>query len=368
MEYRTIKENINTSLLGFGCMRFPTLENGTINEAEAERMIDLAISKGVNYIDTAYPYHNGESEPVVGRVLKKYPRDSYYLATKLPVWKIEKTEDVRTIFNEQMERLQMDYVDFYLLHALNKTSFEKVKELHLLEECIKLKEEGKIKYLGFSFHDNYETFEEIIKYYPFDFCQIQYNYMDYNTQATEKGYELAKEMGVPMVIMEPIKGGSLATLPSDIETIFKQEDKDASIASWALRYVGSKSNVKVILSGMSTYEQVEDNLKTFENFKPLSTHEYDVVKKVEETLRARVKNDCTGCRYCVPCPMNIEIPRLFSIYNEYGRYDNLEKAKERYNSMDVKADSCVKCGKCEEACPQHISIRKDLEDLHNIFK
>lgn len=368
MEYRTIKENINTSLLGFGCMRFPTLEDGTIDEKEAERMIDLAISKGVNYIDTAYPYHNGESEPVVGRVLKKYPRDSFYLATKLPVWKIEKTEDVRTIFNEQMERLQMDYVDFYLLHALNKNSFEKVKELGLLEECIKLKEEGKIKYLGFSFHDNYEAFEEIIKYYPFDFCQIQYNYMDYNTQATEKGYDLAKEMGVPMVIMEPIKGGSLASLPEDIEAIFKQENSEASIASWALRYVGSKSNVKVILSGMSTYEQVEDNLKTFENFKPLSTHEYDVVKKVEESLRARVKNDCTGCRYCVPCPMNIEIPRLFSIYNEYGRYDNLEKAKERYGSMEVKADACVKCGKCEEACPQHISIRKDLEELHKVFK
>lgn len=368
MEYRTMNEQCNTSLLGFGCMRFPLTSEGTIDEREAERMIDYAMSQGVNYIDTAYPYHNGESEPVVGRILKKYPRDSFYIATKLPIWKVEKTEDVLSIFSEQLSRLQMEYVDFYLLHALNKERFEKIKKLGILEECIKLKEEGKILYLGFSFHDDYEVFEEIIQSYPFDFCQIQYNYMDHAIQAGDRGYELAKKLGIPMVIMEPIKGGNLASLPQDIEAIFKEENPEASIASWALRYVGSKSNVKVILSGMSTYEQVEDNLKTFNHFTPLTPHEEKIVKKVEVALAKREKNGCTGCRYCVPCPMSIEIPSLFAIYNEYGRYENLERAKRQYSEKNVKADACVKCGKCESVCPQHLSIRKDLEDLHQLFK
>lgn len=367
MEYRTMKEGLETSLLGFGCMRFPTLENGSIDFDEAQRMIEHAMAHGVNYIDTAYPYHNGESEGVVGRILKKHPRDSFYLATKLPIWKVEKIEDVRTIFNEQLDRLQMDYVDFYLLHALNKERFEKIKELGILEECLKLKEEGKIHYLGFSFHDDYEVFEEIIKYFPFDFCQIQYNYMDNEIQAGDRGYELAKEMGIPMVIMEPIKGGNLAVLPKDIEVLFKAEDAQSSVASWALRYVGSKDNVKVILSGMSTFEQVEDNLQTFDSFKPLNEHELEVVNNVKMALSKRVKNGCTGCRYCVPCPMSIEIPDLFSIYNEYGKYDNLERAKRSYSFQQTKADVCIKCGKCEDACPQHISIRKDLETLHKLF-
>lgn len=211
MEKRKMEKlGIETSLLGFGCMRFPTTPEGGIEEKEAERMLDRAISAGVNYIDTAYPYHDGESEPFVGRALKKYDRSSFYLATKLPMWAVNSLDDAKRIFAEQLERLQVEYVDFYLLHALDKSKWDKAKELGIVEYCENLKKEGKIRYLGFSFHDSYDVFEEIITARAWDFCQIQYNYMDTQEQAGDKGYALSEKLGVPMVIMEPIKGGSLA--------------------------------------------------------------------------------------------------------------------------------------------------------------
>lgn len=289
------KLGIETSLLGFGCMRFPTLSNGSIDEIEAEKMIDCAMKRGVNYIDTAYPYHNGDSEPFVGKVLDKYDRDSYYLATKLPAWQIKSLDHAKELFEEQLQRLHKDYIDFYLLHALNLESWNKMVDMGVVEFCEQLKEEGKIRYLGFSFHDSYSVFEEILNYRTWDFCQIQLNYMDVEEQAGIKGYELTEKMGIPLVIMEPVKGGSLAAYPEDITNIFYSVDKDASIASWALRWVGTLPNVKVILSGMSTMEQVEDNLKTFEHFKPFNEIEQKAVKKVVDALHSRVKNGCTGC-------------------------------------------------------------------------
>lgn len=367
MEYRENAHGTKTSLLGFGCMRFPMVD-GKIEEVEAEKMIDTAIAAGVNYIDTAYPYHNGDSEPFVGRVLKKYPRESFYLATKLPIWKLEKTEDVRAIFEEQLQRLDVEYVDFYLLHALSKERFETVKNLHVIEECMKLKEEGKIKNLGFSFHDEYEVFEEIIKHHPWDFCQIQFNYMDTDIQAGMDGYLLAEEMNIPMVIMEPIKGGNLANLPEDIDKNFKDYAPEASTSSWALRFVASKKNVKCVLSGMSTLAQVEDNLKTFKDFQPLSAKEEAIVAKVRSEIKARTNNGCTGCRYCMPCPAGVEIPRTFALWNELARYNNYDRVHNGYNSLENPASVCVKCGKCEEQCPQHIDIRNDLVKAHEALK
>lgn len=367
MEYRKIEKlGLSTSLLGFGCMRFPTLENGKIDEAEAERMIDKAISEGVNYIDTAYPYHNGESEPFVGRVLKKYDRKSFYLATKLPLWKVNSLEDAKKTFEEQREHLQVDYVDFYLLHALNKTHWKKSVDLGIVSYCEELQRQGKIKYFGFSFHDSYPVFEEILTYRNWDFCQIQYNYMDTQTQAGDKGYALAEKLGVPIVVMEPIKGGSLASLPEDVEKIFKEKRKESSIASWALRWVGTHSNVKVILSGMSTYEQVLNNLDTFKNFQILDEEEQKLVEKVAATIRSRVKNGCTACQYCMPCPFGVDIPRNFAIWNEEAMYGNKEAAKWKYfqqTDEGKRADKCQKCGACEQKCPQGIHIRDDLERL-----
>lgn len=367
MEYRKLEKlNIETSLLGFGCMRFPVLENGKIDEVEAEKMLDLAISSGVNYIDTAYPYHNGDSEPFVGRVLDKYPRDSYLLATKLPMWKIEKEEDVEEIFESQLKRLNKEYVDFYLLHSMNKGAFDKVKEFKIVEKLEKFRENGKIRYIGFSFHDSYEVFEELVKYYKWDFCQIQFNYIDKFEQAGMKGYKLTEELGIPLVIMEPIKGGTLASLPKDVDMYFKNELPDASTASWALRWVGSFDNIKVILSGMSTLEQVEDNLNTFNNFEKLTVREYECIDKVVKVLNERTKNGCTNCKYCMPCPAGVDIPGNFWLWNNYYKYESLSYINYKYNLMKQNnslADLCVKCGKCETLCPQKISIRADLEKV-----
>lgn len=365
MEYREMKNiGVSPSMLGFGCMRFPQRSDGTIDEEKAEQMIDKAIAEGVTYIDTAYPYHNGESEPFVGRVLKKYPRSSFYLATKLPVWKVNSREDAKQVFEEQLARLQVDYVDFYLLHALNKERWDKIVETGVVAQCEEWKAQGKIRFLGFSFHDEYDIFEEILSSRKWDFCQIQYNYMDREVQAGDKGYALAEKLGIPMVIMEPVKGGALAALPEDLTDVLRRADPKVSTASWALRWVGTHPNVKVILSGMTTYEQVLDNLETFDKFQPLSEKERELIEQVADTIKGRVKNGCTACRYCMPCPYGIEIPQNFSIWNEYAMYGNKETAKRRYLGMEqqARADQCKKCGKCETVCPQALQIRQNLEE------
>lgn len=360
---------IDTSLLGFGCMRFPTID-GHIDEVQAEAMLDKAYAAGVNYFDTAYPYHDGASEPFVGRVMKKYPRESFYLATKLPLWKVNSLDDAKAVFAEQLERLQTDYIDFYLFHAFGRERFEKMKEYGVFEYLESEKAAGRIKYLGFSFHDNFECFKDIIEYRKWDFCQIQYNYMDRNIQAGDDGVALAESLGIPMVIMEPVKGGTLATLPDDVLTPFKRINPDASPASWALRFVGSQKNVKVVLSGMSSMAQLDDNLATFENFAPLSDEEADAVEHVADCIRKHVFNGCTGCRYCMPCPNGVDIPGNFSIWNEYGMYRNTGSTKWRWNnhlSDEKKAKNCLSCGACEAVCPQHLSIIDNLAALQTML-
>ena len=372
MEYRVMgKTGIETSLLGFGCMRFPTLENGKINRLEASKMLIKAYENGVNYFDTAYPYHGGESERFVGDFLSATGlRDKIYLATKLPLWAIEKAEDVERIFSEQCEKLRTDHFDFYLMHAVNGERFDKMVELGVIGILERLKAEGKIRNLGFSFHDSYETFERVIRFRDWDFCQIQLNYMDTEIQAGIKGYRLAEELGIPLVIMEPAKGGSLTSYAPDVEQIFKDAEPDMSVASWAFRWVAAHSNVKVILSGMTKMEQLEDNLKTFNNYKPLTDEDMKVVDKLVETVNSRTFNGCTGCRYCVPCPGGVEIPRVFRIWNDYGMYNNAGSAVWRYfkdMKPEARADQCLQCGACEAACPQSLSIRDNLQEAHELF-
>lgn len=367
MEKRKLQNlGIETSLLGFGCMRFPKTADGKINEPEAARMIDKAIAGGVNYIDTAYPYHEGNSEIVVGKVLKKYDRNSYYLATKLPVWLVNTVQDVDKYLNEQLAKLQTDYIDFYLMHAMNSERWKKMLEIGCVKRLEELKAEGKIRYLGFSFHDSYEVFEEIINYRDWDFCQIQLNYMDADEQAGLKGYRLAESKEIPLIIMEPVKGGSLAAFSDDITAKLKALDEKATPASFALRWVGSFPNVKVILSGMSTMEQVEDNLKTFTEFQTLNEEEKRVIDEVTAVLRGRVQNGCTGCRYCMPCPAGVDIPGCFSAWNTYHVYQNYNIVKWKWEEElgeEHQAKNCIKCGKCEKVCPQKLSIRKDLEKV-----
>jgi predicted aldo/keto reductase-like oxidoreductase len=311
-------------------------------------------------------YHDGESESFVGEAMKKYDRSSFYFATKLPLWEVNTLEDVDRLFNEQITKLQTDYVDFYLMHAISKERWDKMLELGVVKRLEELKAEGKVKYLGFSFHDSYEVFEEVLRYRDWDFCQIQLNYMDTEIQAGMKGYALTEELNIPLVIMEPVKGGSLACFADDITAKFRALDPNASTASFALRWIGSLPNVKVVLSGMSNMEQVEDNLNTFGDFKPMNETELATIKEIVELINSRVQNGCTGCSYCMPCPAGVDIPGNFRAWNTYHMYQNYNMVKgswERGLGDEKQAKNCIKCGKCEKVCPQKIQIRADLEKV-----
>ncbi len=367
MEKRKFEKlGIETSLLGFGCMRFPT-KDGEIDEVKAEAMLDEAYRAGITYFDTAWPYHSGKSEPFLGKVMSKYPRDSFYLATKLPPWEVHSLDDAKRIFATQLEHLRTDRVDFYLLHALDKARFQSLVDLGVIEYAESLKKEGKIRYLGFSFHDDYATFEKILTYRDWDFCQIQYNYMDTKADPGDRGYALCEKLNVPIVIMEPLHGGEMAAYAPEVEALFKDVCPDRSIASWGFRWLGSKPQIKVILSGMSEPDQVKDNLYTMNNFAVLSEKELETVEKLVEVVNSRKRNGCTGCRYCMPCPGGLDIPRMFRMWNKYGMYSNAEAAKHEYFERiqpSERADMCLRCGACEEQCPQHLSIREDLARLH----
>lgn len=365
MEKREFKKlGVSSSLLGYGCMRFPVNADGTINEEISQKLLDHAIENGVTYIDTAYPYHQEKSELFVGKALEKYPRDSYFLATKLPIWEIEKTEDVRKIFEEQLGKLRTNHVDFYLMHALDKERWDKIKDLKILEEVERLRSEGKIRFIGFSFHDELPIFEEIIKGYNWDFCQIQLNYIDRFIQQGMRGYEIAEELEIPLIIMEPVKGGQLAKLPEELEKEFKTYNSEYSTASWSFRWLGSLPNVKVILSGMTEMNQLEDNLKTFSNFKSLNNEEMERVEKVTKMYRDRQMNNCTTCGYCMPCPFGVNIPGNFKIWNKAHVYEDIETAKKDYEKLeDGRAEMCKACGACEPQCPQKITIIEDLKKV-----
>jgi len=362
MQYRKMQDGTQISILGYGCMRFSS-SGGRIDIDKAEKEVLLAIENGVNYFDTAYIY-NG-SEEALGTILARSQcRDKVNIATKLPYYLLKNTSSVEKLFQEQLRRLRTDHVDFYLMHAVNKERWDKMRDMGCIQVLEKLKKEGKIRYLGFSFHDSYEVFEEVLSYRDWDFCQIQFNYMDTQEQAGLKGYELAAEKQVPLIIMEPIKGGRLAAFSGDITEKFRKLDENASPASFALRWVGSFPNVKVILSGMSSMEQVQDNLKTFREFKPLSQEEQEVIRDVVKTMRGRVQNGCTGCKYCMPCPAGVDIPGCFGVWNNYHIYQNYNLVKQDWEKNigeSHQAKNCVKCGKCEAACPQKLSIREDLE-------
>lgn len=369
MKYRTKERTqATTSLLGFGCMRFPVHKDGSINEEETFKMLDLAYQRGVNYFDTAYLYHEGTSETVVGNWLKTKKRDSLYLVTKNPVWLAHNYDEFDYYLNEQLNRLQTDYFDFYLLHALDQDRWNNIKKMNLIDHLDDVKASGKAKRIGFSFHDDFALFEEIIHSYPWDFCQIQLNYMDVDYQAGLKGLELAESLGIPVVVMEPIKGGQLANVPDVIKTVFRGIHPDWSDASWALRWVASHENVYTVLSGMSTMEQVNDNLNTFDEFSPLNEEEFSAIAQAKALFDARIQVPCTGCRYCMPCPFGVDIPRNFKLWNRAHVYNLFDSCKESYGNMDkAQAAYCQKCGACIAQCPQHIEIPNRLEQVKKEF-
>ena len=363
MQYRKDKYGNDISALGYGCMRF-TKKGNSADLDKAEKEVMAAIEAGVNYFDTAYVYAG--NEVAVGEILhRNHCREKINLATKLPHYLIKSIDGVEKMFQEELRRLQTDYIDYYLMHMLTDIpTWEKLKKLGMEEWIREKKASGQIRQIGFSYHGNSAMFCQLVDAYDWDFCQIQYNYMDRQVQAGDRGYELAEKSGIPVIVMEPVKGGTLASLPEDIAGMFAEADGNRSCASWAMRWVASHPGVKVILSGMSTPEQVEDNLATLGRFEPLSGAECQLVEQVAAALRRRVNNGCTGCRYCVPCPYGVDIPYNFSVWNEGAMFGIPEKAKAAYRQEigeAARADQCQKCGKCESACPQGIAIRADLE-------
>lgn len=375
MDYRSFgKTTLNPSLLGFGCMRLPILEgdSGRIDESQAIEMIRYAIDKGVTYIDTAYPYHKGQSEIVTGKALKDGYREKVLLATKLPTWLLQEPSDTIKYLDEQLQKLQTNCIDLYLVHALNKNTWQKVQELNVLQELENAKRIGKINHIGFSFHDRYPIFEDIINSYPWDFCQIQLNYMDDEYQAGLKGMHLAAMKGIAVVVMEPLRGGRLTgNLPADVAAVWSQTSTQRTPAAWALRWVANHPEVSVILSGMSTMDQVKENVAVLSDAKPLSlsSEELAAIDQVRDIYQQKIKVLCTDCGYCLPCPHGVAIPRIFSLYNESAIY-NIDVARSYANMQEQKNDAslCADCGLCLAACPQSLSITEHLKEAHAAMK
>jgi len=376
MQYRQFgKLDWKVSALGFGCMRLPTKggDSSSIDEPEATRMLHYAIDHGVNYLDTAYPYHGGNSELVVGRALKGGYREKVRLATKLPCWKVEAAEDFDKFLNEQLEKLQTDQIDFYLLHALNEESWHKMRDMDVLERAEKAIADGRIGHIGFSFHDKYEVFQEIVDAYDrWTFCQIQYNYVDVENQAGTKGLKYAVSKGLTVVIMEPIRGGQLVNPPEPIQELWDTATKKRAPAAWALQWLWNQPEVPVVLSGMSTMEQVEQNVASASVSAPgaLTTEELALVGRVRDAYQELCPIPCTKCGYCMPCPNGVDIPRNFEIYNEGVMYDKPDHARQAYNSWlseDKRASACVQCRECEELCPQSILISEWMVRVHEVL-
>ena len=358
-----------SSMLGFGCMRFPTTPEGKIDEPEAIRMIRHAIDSGVTYIDTAYPYHGGESEIVVGKALQDGYREKVILTTKLPCWNVKTHEDMMRHLDEQLEKLQTDHVDFYILHAMNSDRLEQMQKLDYKKFYAEALAQGKIRYPGFSFHDNAEAFIRILDDWDqWKMAQVQMNILDDENQATLAGIREAGKRGIGVVIMEPLRGGLLANPPADVKAVYEQFADKRSPVEWGFRYLYSMPEVITILSGMSTWEQVVDNLRIFDlNERPVLTEEENALfKSVKATYMARTKTRCTGCRYCQPCPMGVQIPRIFQGYDGAMLRADSSFADGYAKIVADQADAsrCVKCRKCEKACPQHLPIVQYLQEIH----
>jgi len=356
-------------------MRFPIKGNDTsnIDEPEATKMLHYAIDHGVNYLDTAYPYHGGNSELFVGRVLKGGYREKVRLATKLPCWLVESSQDFDKYLNEQLQKLQTDHVDFYLLHGLNQDRWQKMSALGVLEWAEGAIADGRIGYLGFSFHDKYKVFKEIVDAYDgWTFCQIQYNYMDIENQAGTKGLKYAASKGLAVVIMEPLLGGRLVNPPQPIQDLWNTAAKKRTPADWALQWLWNQPEVSVVLSGMSTMQQVKENVASADasGIGILTEEELALIARVREKYRELCPIPCTRCGYCMPCPNGVDIPRNLTVYNQAVMYDKLDHSRTEYNKWipeEARAGACVQCRECEEKCPQDIPISEWMVRVHAVL-
>lgn len=375
MQYRTLgKSGVQVSALGFGCMRLPIVgeDVGAIDKVATKKLLAKAIELGVNYVDTAYVYHNGQSESVIGEIIEALgARSKVLLATKMPVWDVRSRADMQKYFDEQCQRLRTDYLDFYLLHTLNKQYWPQVRDAGVLDFLADMQAQGRIRHSGFSFHDDLTVFKEIVDAHPWEFCQIQYNYLDEEMQAGTEGLRYAAERDMGIIIMEPLRGGNLAQdPPADIQKVWDDSGFTRSPAEWALRWLLDKPEVSVILSGLNAESHLEENAAVCASHLPcsLTPAEKQAIATVAELYSTRFQVPCTGCRYCMPCPSGVNIPAIFNIYNQFGLFGNKHWCTGMYNfalaATDERADKCVECGQCEEACPQQIAIIQKLKEAH----
>lgn len=368
--------------LGFGLMRLPSLDENDPSKIDIEtvkKMVDTFIERGFTYFDTAWMYCGFSSENAAKTALvDRYPRDQYTLATKLHAGFLKTKEDRDRIFNEQLKKTGVEFFDYYLLHDINTHSIETYNELDCFQWIQDKKKQGLVKTIGFSFHDGPELLDKVLTEHPeFEFVQLQINYLDWDSQGVQsrRCYEVATKHNVPVFVMEPVKGGTLAQVPEDVEKMFKDAAKDMSIPSWAIRFAASQENVQLVLSGMSNMEQLLDNTDYMMDFKPLNEKEYELIYKAVEIINSTITVPCTGCAYCVDgCPMKIAIPKYFSLYNA-----DLQEVEEKgwtpqgeyYNNLTKtfgKASECIGCGQCEGVCPQHLPIIEYLQDVANHFE
>lgn len=378
MKYRTFKEDTEkVSLFGIGTMRLPVIDGDQtkIDEEEAIKMIRYGIDNGVNYVDTAYKYHDGASEVVTGKALKDGYREKVFLADKMPVWLAKDASEQQKIFDEQLERLGVDSIDMYLIHNVDEFIWKRVLEFDTLAFIEKMKAAGKIKYIGFSFHgETPEFFKEVIDYYPWDFCQIQLNYMDKEIQAGVKGLKYAGSKGIPVVIMEPLKGGKLTDiLPDYIKEYWNEAPIKRSPAEWALRWVANQPEVMTVLSGVSSMDQLKENIKVLADVEPdsLTDEELDIIDAVGKKYNELIPYSCTNCKYCMPCPQKVSIPDIIEDRNQWSLYNGNPKIKKDYLQFIVpkrRASNCIDCGECESKCPQHLPIASIMKETAEIFE
>ena len=361
--------NLEIPLLGFGCMRLP-MQGNEVDTQEVDRMVDYCMEHGANYFDTAYMYVDGKSETVMGKSLKRYKREDFILADKSPIYKMKNQSDVRKIFEEQLKKCQVEYFDFYMCHNINKNTVDTYRNVKMYDELLKLKNEGKIKYLGFSFHGTPEILREVVKEHKWDFCQLQINYLDWDVVKAHEQYDIAQSAGIPVTVMEPLRGGGLVNLSDKAMEKLKSSYPDTTPAEFGLRWAASRKNVITVLSGMSNLEQVKQNIATFMDYNDMTEEEEKVADEIAKIIQSQGEINCTACKYCMEvCPKGINIPAIFSLYNQYKvsgvgmmfkiYYETLEESEQAHN--------CIKCGLCNKNCPQNLDIPLLLSKINEEY-